>query len=62
MKKIVSAIAKYFNGVKKETGRIRWVKGKELCKYSVTTVGFMLALGAYFYAIDLLISLLRSVA
>ena len=62
MKKIASGIAKYFKGVKKEIGRIRWVKGKELCKYSITTVTFMVALGVYFYAIDLLVSLLRIVA
>lgn len=62
MKKIGSAITKYFKGVKKEIGRIRWTNSKELVKYSVTTVGFMLCLGVYFYAIDMLVSLLRSVA
>lgn len=60
MKKIGNAIVKYFKGVKKETGRIRWTTGKELVKYSITTIGFMLCLGAYFYAIDMLVSLLRS--
>ena len=62
MKKILNGMKKYFKGVKKEFGRIRWTSGKDLWKYSLTTVGFMLALGVYFYAIDLLISLLRSVA
>ena len=62
MKKILNAIVKYFKGVKKEIGRIRWTTGKELVKYSVTTVAFMLCLGIYFYAIDMLVSLLRSVA
>ena len=62
MKKIFGAIAKYFKGVKKEIGRIRWTTGKELLKASVTAVLFMLCLGLYFYAIDLVITLLRSVA
>lgn len=62
MKKILNAIAKYFKGVKKEIGRIRWTTGKELVKYSVTAITFMLFLGVYFYAIDMLVSLLRSVA
>lgn len=62
MKKILNAIAKYFKGVKKEIKRIRWTTGKELLKYSVTTVAFMVCLGAYFYAVDILVSLLRSVA
>ena len=62
MKKILNAIAKYFKGVKKELKRIRWTTGKELAKYSLTAVLFMLFLGVYFYAIDILVSLLRSVA
>ncbi len=60
MKKIFQSIGKYFKGVQKEIGRIRWTTGKELVKYSFTAVSFMLVLGAYFYAIDLLVSLLRS--
>jgi preprotein translocase SecE subunit len=62
MKKIFGAIARYFKGVKKEIGRIRWTTGKDLLKASTTTVAFMLFLGVYFYVIDLVISLLRSVA
>ncbi len=62
MKKIFQGIGKYFKGVRKEIGRVRWTTGKELVKYSCTAVGFMVFLGLYFYVIDLLISLLRSVA
>ena len=62
MKKIFKSITKYFKGVKKEIGRIRWTTPKNLLKYSLTTVSFMLFLGVYFYIIDLLISLIRSVA
>ena len=60
MKKILNSIGKYFKGVKKEIGRIRWTSGKELLKSSLATVTFMIALGLYFYAIDMLISLIRS--
>lgn len=62
MKKILNGIKKYFKGVKKEIGRIRWTSGKELVKYSITTITFMIFLGVYFYAIDMLVSLIRSVA
>ena len=62
MKKILNTITKYFKGVKKELSRIRWTSGKELVKYSLTAVMFMTFLGVYFYAIDMLVSLLRSVA
>ena len=60
MKKILNSVAKYFKGVKKEIGRIRWTTPKDLLKYSLTTITFMVFLGAYFYVIDLLITLLRS--
>ena len=60
MKKILNSIGKYFKGVRKEVTRIRWTTGKELVKYSLTTVAFMLFLGLYFYAIDLLVSFIRS--
>ena len=56
MKKIVD----YFKGVKKEISRIRWTKGKEMIKYSVAAVSFILFFCVYFYVIDLLIALLRS--
>lgn len=61
MKKIINPIKNYFKGVKKEISRIRWTSSKDLFKYSLTTIGFMVALGAYFYIIDMLVSLLRSV-
>ena len=60
MKKILNSITKYFKGVKKEIGFIRWTTPKDLFKYSLTTITFMLLLGSYFYVIDLLITLLRS--
>ena len=62
MKKIINAIIRYFKGVKKEVGRIRWTSGKELLSASTITVTFMICLGVYFYVIDLVITLLRSVA
>ena len=62
MKKALNSAAKYFKGVKKELKRIRWTTGKELVKYSLTAVSFMVFLGLYFYTIDILVSLLRSVS
>lgn len=62
MKNIFKSITRYFKGVKKEISRIRWTAPKDLLKYSITAVSFMIFLGAYFYVIDLLVSLIRSVA
>ncbi len=59
MKKIFKSISRYFKGVKKEVGRIRWTTPKDLIKYSVTVVLFMLFLGLYFYGIDWIITLVR---
>lgn len=59
-KNIFSRIIGYFKGVKKEISRIRWTKGKEMVKYSVAAVSFILFFCVYFYVIDLLIALLRS--
>lgn len=56
----MSKIVDYFKGVKKEVSRIRWTSKKELVKYSVSTVAFMVFFGVFFYAIDLLVALLRS--
>ena len=62
MKNIFKSITRYFKGVKKEISRIRWTTPKDLLKYSITAVSFMVFLGTYFYVIDLLVSLIRSVA
>ncbi len=59
-KSIFSKITGYFKGVKKEISRIRWTKGKELLKYSIATVSFIIVLGIFFYIIDMLVALLRS--
>ena len=50
----------YFKGVKKEFSRIKWASRKELVKYSLSTILFMLFFGVFFYAIDLLVAFLRS--
>ena len=53
-------MVEYFRGVKKEISRIRWTSKKELIKYSLSTIMFMLFFGLFFYVIDLLVALLRS--
>ena len=59
-KSIFSRIKGYFKGVRKEISRIRWTKGKELLKYSIAAVSFILFFCVYFYVIDMLVALLRS--
>ena len=59
---IFKRIGKYFKGVGKEIKRIRWTTGKELVKYSIATVVFVLFFGLYFYGIDWIVLLVRSLA
>ena len=59
---IFKSIGKYFKGVGKETKRIKWTTGKELVKYSVAAVAFVIFFGLYFYAIDWIALLIRSLA
>ena len=49
---IFKRIAKYFKGVGKEIKRIRWTDRKDLLKYSICTLVFVLFFGVYFYAIN----------
>ena len=59
---IFKAIGKYFKGVAKETKRIKWTNGKELVKYSVASIMFVMFFGLYFYGIDWIALLVRSLA
>lgn len=59
---IFKKIGKYFHGVGKEIQRIRWTSGKDLVKYSIATVVFVLFFGIYFYGIDWIALLVRSLA
>ncbi len=60
MKKIFGGISKYFRGVKKEISRIRWTPKNDLVKYSIATLIVMLCFGLFFYGVDILVSVLRS--
>ena len=59
---IFKRIFKYFKGVSKEFKRIRWTTGKDLLKYSICTLVFVMLFGVYFYAIDWIVLLIRSLA
>ena len=59
---VFKRILKYFKGVTKEFKRIRWTERKDLLKYSMCTVVFVILFGLYFYAIDWIVLLIRSLA
>lgn len=56
---IFKRIQKYFKGVLKEINRIRWTNRKDLIKYSIAAIAFVIFFGIYFYGIDWLALLIR---
>ena len=59
---VFKRVFKYFKGVGNEFKRIRWTDRKDLFKYSLCTVAFVVFFGLYFYAIDWIVLLIRSLA
>ena len=50
----------FIHGVKVETKRIHWTTKKDLVKYSVATLVFVVFFSLYFYILDVLFALLHS--
>ena len=59
---VFNRISKYFRGVLKEIKRIRWTNRKDLIKYSIATIAFVIFFGIYFYGIDWIALLIRKAA
>ena len=59
---VFKRIAKYFKGVFKEIKRIRWTDRRDLFKYTLCTLMFLIFLGVYFHAIDWIVLLIRELA
>ena len=54
-------IAKFFAGVRKEMKKVRWLSKKDLVKYSVATITFIVIFMAFFALSDVILSYIRSV-
>lgn len=54
-------IARFFVSVKKEMKKVRWLSKKELGKYSVATVSFIVVFMAFFALSDAILSVVRMV-
>ena len=51
-----SKIANFFRGVKTEGKRIKWPTKKDMLKYSVATIFFIVFCAAFFYVIDVILA------
>lgn len=60
-KNLFSVLKEFFDGVKNETKKIIWTSKKNLVKYSIATLGFMLFICLFFVATDLIIALISYV-
>lgn len=49
----------FFAGVKKEMKNVRWPLKKEMAKYSVAALSFIIFFGIYFTLINLLITAIK---
>ena len=49
----------FFKEVKAEMKKVKWPTKKEMVKYSITTLLFILLFAGFFYLIDVLFALLK---
>lgn len=59
--KLIKGITSFFSGVKSETKKIVWTSRKNLVKFSIATLVFMVFICLFFVATDLLIALISYV-
>ena len=57
---IFTKISTFINGVKTEFKRIKWPSKKELVKYAMVTIVFVIVCSLFFYIIDIIIAALHS--
>ena len=53
-------VTNYFIGVKKELDRVKWPTKKDMLKYSVTTILFIIFFGMFFYGLDFVFAYIKS--
>ena len=50
----------FCNGVKSEFLKVHWPTKKDMVKYSIATIVFVVFCGLFFYAIDIIFALIKS--
>ncbi len=50
----------FFKSLKSEFKKVRWPNKKEMVKYSIATIVFIIFCGLFFYAIDVIFALIKS--
>ena len=50
----------FCHGVKSEFNKVHWPSRKDMVKYSIATIVFVIFCGLFFYAIDIIFALIKS--
>lgn len=53
-------IKKFLSEVKKELGKVKWPSRKDMVKYSIATICFVVFFAGFFYLIDLAVAVIKS--
>lgn len=53
-------IRKFFSEVKKELGKVKWPSKKDMVKYSISTITFVIFFAVFFYLIDLAVAFIKT--
>ena len=53
---------KFLHEVKGEMDKVKWPSKKDMVKYSIATIIFVIFFALFFYAIDIIIALLKEVS
>ena len=57
---IFTKIANFVKGVKTEFKRVKWPSKKEMVKYSIAVIIFIICCSLFFYLIDVILAALHS--
>jgi len=56
-----SGIIKFFKEVRSEVSKVKWPSKKDMVKYSLATIIFVVFFAVFFYGIDAILALLKEV-
>ena len=62
VKKETKKKASFLKEVRAEVAKVKWPTKKEMVKYSIATIVFVVFFALFFYAIDMVIALLKEVS
>lgn len=59
-KKEKKGIAKFFSEVRGELSKVKWPSKKNMVKYSIATISFVIFFGVFFYVIEAIMALVKA--